>query len=154
MAIATSFSESVAHILTPYATSNFGHHSMLSTVSVIGCVLNAVFQPPVAKFADVFGRKEGFLLSLVLYCLGHLLAAVSNDIKVFAAARVFDAAGATGLKMMQQVFIADSSNLLNRMLVGSIPDFPFLATVWAGPPVAERLRLMSDEGWRWGYGIW
>lgn len=154
MAIATSFSEQLGYLLAPFATSSFGHHSMLSTISVIGSVLNAVFQPPIAKFADVFGRKEGFMVSIIFYVIGHILATVSKDIKVFAAARIFDAAGITGLKMMQQVFIADSSTLLNRMIVGSVPDLPFLITVWAGPPAAEGFRKISEEGWRWGYGIW
>lgn len=154
MAFSTSFGEQVWYMLAPFATSAFGEHSKLSTVGVVSSVLMAVFQPPIAKIADVFGRKEAFGISLTLYCVGHALAAGSGNIATYATAKVLESAGISGLKMIQQVFIADTSDIRNRMIFGNLPDVPFLVTVWVAPSVSEGFRKMSDDGWRWGYGMW
>ena len=76
----------------------------------------------------------------------------SNNVKTFASAQIFYSAGSTGLQILQQIFIADTSDLLNRALFSSLPDIPFLITVWVGPPIASS--LIKHTTWRWGYGIW
>ena len=114
--------------------------------------VQAVIKPPMAKIADVFGRFEAFSLAVFIYVIGYIQQAASNNVKTFAAAQIFYSAGWTGLQILQQVFIADTSDLLNRALFSTIPDLPFLVTVWAGPPIAQR--LIDHSTWRWGYGIW
>ncbi len=85
-----------------------------------------------AKIANVFGRLEAFSFSVFLYVIGYIQMAGSNNVKTFASAQIFYAAGSTGLQILQQIFIADTSDLLNRALFSSLPDIPFLITVWAG----------------------
>ncbi|OAK95394.1 siderophore iron transporter mirC, partial [Phaeosphaeriaceae sp. SRC1lsM3a] len=53
----------------------------------------------------------------------------------FAAAQIFWAAGFNGVQVLQQIFVADTSDLLNRALYSTLFDLPFLWTVWAGPRV-------------------
>lgn len=78
--------------------------------------------------------------------------AASDSVKTFAAAQIFYSAGGTGIQILQQIFIADTSDLLNRALWSSLPDVPFLITVWVGAPLASD--LLSHTTWRWGYGVW
>ncbi|TGZ79644.1 MFS general substrate transporter [Ascodesmis nigricans] len=150
MAFATSFGEQTNYALSAFATSSFSSHSLLSTIGVIGGVMNAVLQPPIAKFADVFGRTEGFIMAMAFYVVGYSLTAGSQNIVTFAIAKIFEALGITGLKMLQQVFIADTSDVLNRMIMGSLPDVPFLITVWIAPVVVGKMEWK----WRWGFGMW
>ena len=105
-----------------------------------------------AKIANVFGRLEAFSLSIFLYLLGYIQMAGSNNVKTFASAQIFYSAGSTGLQILQQIFIADTSDLLNRALFSSLPDLPFLVTVWVGPPIANS--ILAHSTWRWGYGLW
>ena len=105
-----------------------------------------------AKIANVFGRLEAFSFSIFVYILGYIQMAGSNSVETFAAAQIFYSAGSTGLQVLQQILIADTSDLLNRALFSSLPDLPFLATVWAGPPIANSILAYST--WRWGYGLW
>lgn len=104
-----------------------------------------------AKVADVFGRTEAFTISMILYILGYIQQAASRNIGAYASAQIFYAAGSTGLRILQQIFIADTSDLLNRALFSSLPDVPFLVTVWIGPEIAGKL---GAGPWRWGYGMW
>ena len=109
-------------------------------------------KPPMAKLANAFGRLEAFSISVLLYVIGYIQMAGSNNVRTFGSAQIFYSAGSTGLQILIQIFVADTSNLLNRALFSSLPEVPFLITVWVGPPVADS--LLAHTTWRWGYGIW
>jgi MFS family permease len=114
--------------------------------------ITAVIKPPMAKIANVFGRLEAFSFSIFLYILGYVQMAASNNVQAFASAQIFYSAGGTGLQILQQIFVADTTNLLNRALFSTLPDLPFLVTVWIGAPIAQN--ILSYTTWRWGYGLW
>lgn len=105
-----------------------------------------------AKIADVFGRFEAFCVSILIYILGYVQMASSTNVQTYASAQIFYSAGSTGLQILQQVFIADSSDLLNRAFLALLPEFPFLVTVWLGPTIAGA--VLRSSSWRWGYGMW
>lgn len=111
-----------------------------------------MIKPPMAKIADVFGRFEAFCVSILIYILGYIQMAASTNVQTYASAQIFYSAGSTGLQILQQVFIADSSDLLNRALLALLPEFPFLVTVWVGPSIADA--MLKHVSWRWGYGMW
>lgn len=150
MACATSLEQQTVNLLLPFATSSYGVHSLLATVSVVQGIVNSVIKPPMGKIADVFGRFESFTFAVVVYTVGYIQQAASNNINTYASAQIFYAAGSQGLQVLQQIFIADTTDLLNRALFSTIPDLPFLATVWIGPEVAGAIL----PNWRWGYGMW
>lgn len=149
---ATSLESQTTINLAVYATSSFSAHSLVSTVLVVQGVVLSVVKPPMSKIADVFGRFEAFNLSVFLYVIGYIQQAAANNVKTYAAAQVFYSAGQTGLQILIQIFIADTSDLLNRALIVTLPDVPFLVNVWIGPPLADTILRRLD--WRWGYGIW
>lgn len=151
-AYATSLESQTTTNLTIYATSSFSAHSLVSTVLVVQGVVLSVVKPPMSKIADVFGRFEAFSLSVFIYIIGYIQQAAAANVRTYAAAQLFYSAGQTGLQILMQIFIADTSDLLNRALIVTIPDIPFLANVWIGPPLADW--ILSHLNWRWGYGIW
>ncbi|KAF4549324.1 MFS siderochrome iron transporter C-like protein [Elsinoe fawcettii] len=152
MAFVTSLEQQTTLNFTPYATSAFLAHSLLATVYVVQSVVLSVVKPPMSKIADVFGRLEAFSICIFLYVIGYVMLAASNNVRTYASAAIFYSAGQTGLQILQQIFVADTSDLLNRALVSTIPDIPFLINVWVGPPVAQS--ILAGAGWRWGYGLW
>ncbi|GKZ23072.1 hypothetical protein AbraIFM66951_009004 [Aspergillus brasiliensis] len=152
MAFCTSLEGQTVMSLSAYATSAFSKHSLISTVLVVQNVVNAVIKPPMAKVADVFGRFEAFCVSILIYVLGYIQMAASTNVQTYASAQIFYSAGSTGLQILQQVFIADSSSLLNRALLALLPELPFLVTVWIGPTIANA--VLQHTSWRWGYGMW
>jgi MFS family permease len=117
-------------------------HLLCYPIYQIGTTPNnipAVIKPLMAKFADVLGRLEAFCLAIFLFIIGYVQMAASSNVETFAAAQIFYSAGGTGLQILQQVFIADISDLLNRALCFSLPDVPFLVTVWVGPIASQKL---------------
>jgi MFS family permease len=112
----------------------------------------AVIKPPMGKIADVFGRLEAFTITIFAYTIGYCMQAGSNNVQTFAGAQIFWAAGFNGLGVLQQIFVADTTDLLNRALFSTLFDVPFLWTTWAGPEVGNS--ILKTATWRWGYGIW
>ncbi|KAI0874708.1 siderochrome-iron transporter MirC [Hypoxylon argillaceum] len=152
MAFTTSLEGQVTYSVVAFATSSFSSHSLIATVYVIQGVVNAVIKPPMAKIADVFGRLEAFTFCVVLYVLGYIQMAASANVQTFAAAQIFYSAGSTGLQILQQIIIADTSDMLNRALFSSLPDVPFLVTTWIGSIIGGA--IVASSTWRWAYGIW
>ncbi|RSL81814.1 hypothetical protein CEP51_005587 [Fusarium floridanum] len=153
MAFITSLEGQVTGSVLIFVTSSFQSHSLVSTISVVQAVILAVVKPPMAKIADVFGRMEAFCVSITLYTLGYIQMAASNNVETFASAQIFYAAGSTGLLILQQVFIADTTDLTWRALFSTLPDLPFLVTTWIGERIGTGIRNSSGS-WRWAYGVW
>ncbi|KAI4669816.1 ferrioxamine B transporter [Alternaria viburni] len=73
----------------PYATAGFQQHSTLATINVLRSVIAAAAQPTAAKIADVFGRIEVVILSMLFYIIGTVIESVSSNVESFAAGAVF-----------------------------------------------------------------
>jgi MFS family permease len=98
-----------------------------------------------AKVAHVFGRLEAFAVSILLFVVGYIQMATATNIQTYAVAQIFYSAGSTGLQILQQVFIADTSNLLKPALWSSLPDTLFLVTVWIGSIIGNAILKESGS---------
>lgn len=148
----TSLEGQTTYTFTPYITSGFASHSMLTTISVVSSIMNSTLKAPVAKIAEVFGRLEALIILMILYAIGFICMSQADSVKVFAASQIFYMAGFTGTLMLIQLIVADTSSLVNRTLVSIMPSLPFLWTVWAGPALGQK--ILNTIGWRWGEGMW
>ena len=152
MAITTSPESQVIQSLNVFATSSFSSHSLISTVYVVQNIINAIIKPPTAIIANVFGRLHAYCLSITLLTLGYAQMASSKNVQTFAAAQVFYSAGSTGLQILNQIFVADTTSLENRAILSVLPCVPFMINVWIGGVIGER--ILKAWRWRWGYGVW
>lgn len=152
-ALITSFASYASSTYTAYATSAFKAHSMLTTAAVVYKIARVVAYPIMAKLADVFGRAEGFTFAILLTTLSYIVYAASNNISTYVAGYFFDALGDVGYTIMQQIFIADTTSLINRGLWASLPEaVTSIPTLYLGSIVAES--MLENSTWRWGYGMW
>jgi hypothetical protein len=74
--------------LTPYATSDFQNHSLLTTINIASGAITSALYIPVAKLVDVWGRAEGWLFMVGLSTLGLVMMAASRNIETYCAADV------------------------------------------------------------------
>eukprot|EP01054_Gregarina_sp_Poly1_P007807 Gregarina_sp_Poly_1__7806@NODE_441_length_8354_cov_301_408350_g77_i1_p2_GENE_NODE_441_length_8354_cov_301_408350_g77_i1NODE_441_length_8354_cov_301_408350_g77_i1_p2_ORF_typecomplete_len564_score53_40TRI12/PF06609_13/8_1e77MFS_1/PF07690_16/3_6e08MFS_1/PF07690_16/4_2e16Sugar_tr/PF00083_24/0_00073Sugar_tr/PF00083_24/4_4e02Sugar_tr/PF00083_24/0_063Sugar_tr/PF00083_24/49OATP/PF03137_20/0_029OATP/PF03137_20/0_0027MFS_3/PF05977_13/2_2e02MFS_3/PF05977_13/2_9e03MFS_3/PF05977_13/3_5e02MFS_3/PF05977_13/0_0 len=149
---ATSLEGQTSYTFTPFITSSFAAHSMLSTISVVSSVLNTVLKAPVAKIADVVGRLEALGMLIVFYIVGFVCLSQASSVELFAASQIFYIAGFTGCLLLIQLVIADTSSLVNRSLLAVVPSLPYVWTVWAGPALGQK--MLNTAGWRWGLAMW
>ncbi|KAI1357962.1 siderophore iron transporter mirB [Xylaria arbuscula] len=138
-------------ILTPYVTSSFQEHSLTATVGVAANIIGGISKLPIAKIIDVWGRPQGYLLTVCSMILGLVLMAACNNVNTYAAAQIFYWVGYNGISYTTSVFIADTSALKNRGFVLAYVSSPYIVTVWITGPLAQS--VLYGIGWRWGFGI-
>ncbi|PVF93335.1 MFS general substrate transporter [Serendipita vermifera] len=145
---------STTYFYVPFATSSFSNHSLLSSIEVAAQVILAVGKPVIARIADLQSRPFAYCLVVVLYVLGYILVATSKGVSQFAAGRVFQASGGTGLQLLNAVIIADFTSLRYRGLVTSLLYSPFIINAFVGSKIAASITNRDPiNGWRWGCGM-
>ncbi|KAG5969010.1 hypothetical protein E4U57_002449 [Claviceps arundinis] len=148
---ADSLQQATTGNLTPYVTSAFKQHSLTPTVSITSNIVGGVFKLTLAKVLDVFGRPQGYLLSIILTTLGLVMMAVCRNVETYAAAQVFYWVGFNGLGYCLSIFVADTSSLQNRGLMLAFTTSPYIITTWIAGPLAQG--FLEGPGFRWGFGI-
>ncbi|KAJ3522901.1 hypothetical protein NM208_g12670 [Fusarium decemcellulare] len=137
--------------LKPYVTSAFQSHSLTPTTDIMSSIIGGVFKLTLAKILDVFGRPQGYFLSLCLLTLGLVMMAGCNGVETYAAAQVFYWVGYNGLDYSLTIFIADTSALKNRALMLAYASSPYIITTWITGYMTTD--FLNGPGFRWGYGV-
>jgi len=76
-------------LLTPYVTSAFAEHSLTATTNVAANIIGGVSKLTLAKILDVWGRPQGYLLTVCFMVFGLVLMAACNNVETYAAAQIF-----------------------------------------------------------------
>ncbi|KAK2841627.1 hypothetical protein FQN49_006070 [Arthroderma sp. PD_2] len=142
--------QGVVAALNPFVTSAFQHHSLTPTVGILSSVIGGVCNLTVAKILDVFGRPQGYAMSLFISTVGLVMMAATNSVETYAAAQVFWTVGSNALLYSINIFVADTSSLRNRGLMTALTASPNIVTIWLGGPISEA--FLERPGWPWCFG--
>ncbi|KAJ5414747.1 Major facilitator superfamily domain general substrate transporter [Penicillium cosmopolitanum] len=147
-----AFQATISVSLNPYVTSSFKAHSLTAVPTAIGDAFAASTYLPMAKMMDVWGRAEGFLLTIICLTIGLVLMAVCDSFEIYCAANAFYYVGFYGSEYAIDVITADASSLRNRAFAYAFTSSPYIITAFAGPKVADIFYY--NISWRWGFGAW
>ncbi|KAF4856369.1 MFS siderochrome iron transporter 1 [Colletotrichum siamense] len=142
--------QSVQSNLTPYVTSAFGQHGLLSTTSIISTILGGVSKLTIAKIIDIRGRTEGFSWMVLLISIGMIMKATCKNVETYAAAQTIFWVGHIGLQYIVTVYLSDMTSLKNRMIMIGINGTPLIATTFAGPKISQL--FYDNVNFRWAFG--
>jgi MFS family permease len=103
--------------------------------------------PWMGTLAQVWGRKNLFLLSILLFAVGSAVCGSALDLNILIAGRVIQGLGDGGIISLSEILIADLVPLSERGTYEGL-----LGSVWAlasaiGPPIGGALG--SKDHWRW-----
>ena len=135
-----------------YATASYAAAALLSTINVLRSVISVVGQPTAAKIADVFGRAELVIISIVFYVVGTIVEANSTGVNSFCAGAVLYQIGYTMVILLIEVIIADLTSLRSRLFFSFVPALPFVINTWVSGNIATA--VLGATTWRWGVGMW
>ena len=150
MAAADSLEGQATYNFQAAATSSFGAHALLAVVSVVQFVVNAFVKPPMATSSFTFGKLWTLSFAISLLVISYIMQATSRSVYQYICAQIFYSAGTQGVYIVQQVFIAETTGLLDRALASQFPLSVWLVTIAAGTPLAQLFL----PRWRLGYAIW
>ncbi|KAG9099375.1 hypothetical protein FRC06_005345 [Ceratobasidium sp. 370] len=136
-----------------FAGSALNNHSLIATVQVAQSIIVACGKPFIAKSADAFSRPVAYSLVVFFYVLGYIIIASAQSIGSIASGIVIYAVGYTGLQLLLQIIIADTTTLKWRGLSSSLVSAPFIINAFAGSEVSASVMAPGGPGWRWGYGM-
>ncbi|WPG98213.1 Hypothetical protein R9X50_00100000 [Acrodontium crateriforme] len=138
------------------ATAVFGVYPLYtSVIAVVQQVIIAVGKFPIAKLSDVFGRAEGYAISLAFYLIGFIITAACKNFATLVAGTIFYAIGNTGTQIMQQIILADYMPSKYRGLAIGLLSLPYLINFGVAPLITGQLApfaTIMTAPWRWGPG--
>ncbi|KAJ5988473.1 Major facilitator superfamily domain general substrate transporter [Penicillium waksmanii] len=141
----------VRYTYQPYATASYGLHSLLATINVLRAVIAAAAQPTAAKIADVFGRVELILISIVFYTVGTIIETFATSVEAFSAGAVIYQVGYTCIMFILEVLVGDVTSSRSRLLFSFIPALPFIINTWISGNLTDAVLKVTT--WKWGIGM-
>ncbi|GKT97081.1 siderophore iron transporter [Colletotrichum tofieldiae] len=127
------------------------HSSVLSTLSIATSIISAVSKPFIAKISDITSRPYTYIITLLFYVVGYVIAASSTSISAYVVGEVFVAVGSSGLDLTNDIIVADLTPLEWRGFVSSLLSTPFIINTWFAGKIVDAMQAKNQ--WRWGYGM-
>ncbi|KAK1498909.1 hypothetical protein CCUS01_02529 [Colletotrichum cuscutae] len=127
------------------------HSSVLSTLSIATSIISAVSKPFVAKISDITSRPYTYIVTLLFYVIGYVIAASSTSISAYVVGEVFVSIGSSGLDLTNDIIVADLTPLEWRGFVSSLLSAPFIVNTWFAGKIVDAMQARNQ--WRWGYGM-
>ena len=135
----------------PRIVGDFGGVDQLAWIASIYLLTSTAAMPIVGKLSDIYGRRLLFQISIVVFMLGSVLAAVSLTMGQLIGARAVQGFGAGGLVVLNFGVLADIVAPRER---GKYQGY--VASVWAIAAVLGPLVggfFVDNLTWRWIFWI-
>jgi EmrB/QacA subfamily drug resistance transporter len=138
--------QTIVSTALPTIVGDLGGLNHLSWVVTSYLLASTISTPIYGKLGDMYGRKPVFLVAILIFLAGSMLAGLSQDMAELIGFRAVQGIGAGGLMVGAQAIIADIVPPRNRGrymgLIGSV----FALSSVAGPLLGGFLTSIS---WRW-----
>lgn len=114
-------------------------------------MIGGLWKLTLAKVLDVWGRPQGYSISVMLLGTGLAMMAACRTMEMYATAQIIYYLGDYGLGYTVGVFIADTSTLRNRGLMMAFSNSPYIITCWITGLAADG--ILTRLNFRLGYGV-
>ena len=128
----------VLPVLSIYALDMPGATPFLAGLVVGGYALTqAVFQVPFGMMSDKFGRKQVLLFGLIIFIIGSVIAALSDDIYMLLIGRFLQGAGAIGSVVSAMIadLVKEEQRAHAMAIMGGTIAMSFAAAMIIAPAV-------------------
>ncbi|CAO1615295.1 unnamed protein product [Parajaminaea phylloscopi] len=131
------------------AASYFGKHADIATVSVASSIISAVSKPFIGKMADITSRPTTYVIVLVFYVIGFIIAASASTFPAYVAGICLSTIGKSGLDILADIVVGDLTSLEWRGFVSALLSTPSIILT----PISGFIASGLEDTWRWGFGI-
>jgi EmrB/QacA subfamily drug resistance transporter len=143
--------QTIVSVALPTIVGDLGGLSHLSWVVTSYLLAATVSTPIYGKLGDMYGRKPVFLVAILIFLAGSMLAGLSQSMAELIGFRALQGIGAGGLMVGAQAIIADIVPPRERGrymgLIGSV----FAVASVAGPLLGGF--LVTNLSWRWVFYV-
>ncbi len=143
---------SIANVALPHIAGSLGASQDQSTwVLTSYLVANAIVLPMGAWAASVIGRKNFFMLCIVIFTVSSFLCGIAPSLGLLLLFRVFQGVGGGGLQPMAQAIMADSFEPSKRGLAFSLYGLVAVLAPSIGPTLGGWIT--DNYSWHWIFYI-
>ncbi|KAL1409289.1 hypothetical protein Q8F55_006122 [Vanrija albida] len=139
---------------TPYqaaALSSWSAAARSSTLGVTRAVISAAAQPVYAKLSDFLGRPFVIMVFTVIYVVGCIVQATSQNFDNYMGGFVLFVLAFSGQAVTFAVLIADTTSTRSRVAFSLVPSLHITINAWVSGTIAQK--IMKSSTWRWGFAI-
>ena len=143
---------SIANVALPYIAGGLAASQDQSEwVLTTYLVANAVVLPMGGWAASVIGRKNFFMLCIVIFTCSSFLCGIAPSLPMLLLFRVFQGAGGGGLQPMAQAIMADSFEPRKRGLAFALYGLVAVLAPSIGPTIGGWIT--DNYSWHWIFYI-
>jgi DHA2 family multidrug resistance protein len=143
---------SIANVALPHIAGNLGASTDQGTwVLTSYLVSNAIVLPMGAWASSVMGRRNFFLLCIVIFTVSSFLCGIAPSLPMLLIFRVIQGAGGGGLQPMAQAIMADSFEPQKRGQAFALYGLVAVLAPSIGPTLGGWLT--DNFSWRWIFFI-
>src|SRR6201985_3150657 len=143
---------SIANVALPYIAGSLGASADQSTwVLTSYLVANAIVLPMGAWAASVVGRKNFFMLCIIIFTLSSFLCGIAPTLPFLLLFRIFQGIGGGGLQPMAQAIMADSFEPSKRGVASSLYGLVAVLAPSIGPTLGGWIT--DNYSWHWIFYI-
>lgn len=143
---------SIANVALPHIAGSLGASTDESTwVLTAYLVANAIVLPMGGWAASVIGRKNFFLLCIVIFTISSFLCGIAPNLGLLLLFRIFQGLGGGGLQPMAQAIMADSFEPAQRGLAFSLYGLVAVLAPSIGPTLGGWIT--DNYSWNWIFYI-
>ncbi|KAA8892841.1 major facilitator superfamily domain-containing protein [Sphaerosporella brunnea] len=140
----------ISTLLAPIS-SDFESFSSLSWITTAYLIAQASLQPLFGKLTDIYGRREGLLVSNGLFTVGTALCGLAPNQYVMIVGRILAGAGGGGMTAISSIVATDLVPLRKRGIVQGGGNIAFGSGAALGGLFGG---IVNDTiGWRWAFMI-
>jgi DHA2 family multidrug resistance protein len=143
---------SIANVALPHIAGDLGASTDESTwVLTAYLVANAIVLPMGGWAASVIGRKNFFLLCIIIFTVSSFLCGIAPTLGMLLLFRIFQGLGGGGLQPMAQAIMADSFEPAQRGLAFSLYGLVAVLAPSIGPTLGGWIT--DNYSWNWIFYI-
>ena len=136
----------VLPVLSLYALELEGANEFLIGLLVgIYALMQMLLQVPFGMLSDKIGRKKTLLLGLIVFSIGSIICALTNDIYVMMIGRALQGAGAIGAVATAMIsdFIKEEQRSKAMAIMGAFIGLSFCFSMVLSPLLSQKFGLSS-----------
>ena len=143
---------SIANVALPHIAGDLGASTSQGTwVLTSYLVSNAIILPVGAWASSVIGRRNFFLLCIVIFTAASFLCGIAPSLPILLLARVLQGVGGGGLQPMAQAIMADSFDPKKRGQAFALYGLVAVLAPSLGPTIGGWIT--DNYSWRWIFYI-
>ncbi|HEY6845513.1 MAG TPA: DHA2 family efflux MFS transporter permease subunit [Terracidiphilus sp.] len=143
---------SIANVALPHIAGDLGASTSQGTwVLTSYLVSNAIILPVGAWASSVIGRRNFFLLCIIIFTTASFLCGIAPSLPILLFSRVLQGVGGGGLQPMAQAIMADSFEPKKRGQAFALYGLVAVLAPSLGPTIGGWIT--DNYSWRWIFYI-